>query len=118
MCLNMPKSIEDADVGPLEVHTAGVILSFSSSKAMLKELPSFYRQTDSLYRNQAKQFDVWLPMQPATGEYITGCGEGDGTYADVGSRHLRRAEGKAPCINATGSHIQQILAEPACGESR
>jgi len=114
----MPKSIEDADVGPLEVHTAGVILSFNSSKAMLKELPSFYRQTDSLYRNQAKQFDVWLPMQPATGEYITGCGEGDGTYADVGSRHLRRAEGKAPCINATGSHIQQILAEPACGESR
>ena len=114
----MPKSIEDADVGPLEVRTVGVILSLNSSKAMLKEFPSFYRQTDSLYGKQAKQFDVWLPMQPATGEYIPGCGEGDGTYADVGSRHLCRAEGKTPCINATGLHMQQVLAKPVCGESR
>jgi len=78
MCSKMPKSIENADVGPFEIHTAGVIFSLNSSKAMLKEFPSLYRQTDSLYRKQAKQFDVWLPMQPATGEYITGCGEGDG----------------------------------------
>lgn len=37
MCLEMPKSIEKADVGPFEVRTAGVIFSLKSSKVIMQE---------------------------------------------------------------------------------
>jgi hypothetical protein len=38
------------------------------------------------------------------GSVYNGCGEGDGTYADVGSRHLHRAEVKSstPLIRILG----------------
>lgn len=43
------------DVGPLHVHTAGVILSFSSSKAMVEDIRSSCSLDRSLFRRKRRE---------------------------------------------------------------